>query len=140
MKLSRRGQYGVLALQDLANEYGTGPVPLKAIASRQGISENYLEQLMGTMRKAGFVRSVRGAQGGYMLARAPWEISIGEIIVTMEGPIAFADCMLLEGDAAALCKKTCCCPRRSVWDRIGSRITDVLNSITLEELRDTCNK
>ena len=64
MKLSQRGRYGVLALQDLANEYGTGPVALKSIAERQGISENYLEQLMGTLKKAGFVQSIRGAQGG----------------------------------------------------------------------------
>lgn len=140
MKLSKRGRYGVLALQDLANEYGTGPVALKSIAQRQGISENYLEQLMGAMRKAGFVKSIRGAQGGYMLAREPREITIGEIIVAMEGPIAFADCMLMEGDASALCEKAGCCSRRSVWDKIGSRINDVLNSITLEELRDPTEK
>ena len=59
MKLSQRGRYGVLALQDLANEYGTGPVALKSIAERQDISENYLEQLMGTLKKAGFVKSIR---------------------------------------------------------------------------------
>ena len=69
MKLSQRGRYGVLALHDLANEYGKGPVALKSIAERQDISENYLEQLMGTLRKAGFIKSIRGAQGGYMLAK-----------------------------------------------------------------------
>ena len=98
MKLSQRGRYGVLALQDLANEYGTGPVALKSIAERQDISENYLEQLMGTLKKAGFVNSIRGAQGGYILAKEPVDISIGEIIVAMEGPIAFADCMQMDGD------------------------------------------
>lgn len=140
MKLSQRGRYGVLALQDLANEYGTGPVSLKSIAERQEISENYLEQLMGTLRKAGFVRSIRGAQGGYELAKPPEEITIGEIIVTMEGPIAFADCMLMDGDMPRLCNKAEGCRRRSVWDKISGRINEVLNSITLEELRENREK
>lgn len=137
MKLSQRGRYGVLALQDLANEYGTGPVSLKSIAERQEISENYLEQLMGTLRKAGFVNSVRGAQGGYVLAKSPSEITIGEIIVAMEGPIAFAECMtMLNGDTPFVCEKAGGCTRRGVWDKIGRRINEVLNSITLEELRE----
>ena len=134
MKLSQRGRYGVLALHDLANEYGTGPVALKSIAERQEISENYLEQLMGTLRKAGFIKSIRGAQGGYMLAKKPEEITIGEIIVAMEGPIAFADCMLMDGDEPFVCQKAAGCSRRGVWERIGTMINEVLNSITLAEL------
>lgn len=134
MKLSTKGRYGVLALYDLALGYGQGAVALKGIAERQGISENYLEQLMGTLRKAGFVKSIRGAQGGYMLAREPESITIGEIIVAMEGPIAFADCMLMDGDEPYVCKKAAGCGRRGVWARIGTRINDVLNSITLAEL------
>lgn len=137
MKLSQKGRYGVLALQDLANEYGKGPVSLKSIAQRQEISENYLEQLMGILRKAGFVKSIRGAQGGYELAKAPQEISIGEIIVAMEGPIAFAECMTFaDGTTPFVCEKAGSCSRRSVWDKIGRRINEVLNSITLEELRE----
>ena len=140
MKLSQRGRYGVLALQDLANEYGTGPVALKSIAERQDISENYLEQLMGTLKKAGFVKSIRGAQGGYILAKEPVDISIGEIIVAMEGPIGFADCMQMDGDAPYVCAKAASCSRRDVWDKIGARINEVLNSITLEEIREKPGK
>ena len=136
MKLSKRGRYGVLALQDLANEYGTGPVALKSIAERQGISENYLEQLMGSLKRAGFVKSMRGAQGGYILAKEPKDIAIGEIIVAMEGPIAFVDCMQMDGDAPYVCEKADSCSRRSVWDTIGAKINEVLNSITLEEIRE----
>ena len=136
MKLSQRGRYGVLALQDLANEYRAGPVSLKSIAERQEISENYLEQLMGSLRRAGFVKSIRGAQGGYILAKEPAEITIGEIIVAMEGPIAFADCMLMDGDMPFICEKAGSCTRRGVWDKIGRRINEVLNSITLEELKE----
>ena len=137
MKLSTKGRYGVLALYDLALNYGSGPIALKGIAERQGISENYLEQLMVPLRKAGFVNSVRGAQGGYTLSREPKEISIGEIIVAMEGPIAFADCMLLQDGEPFVCKKADGCVRKNVWAKIGARINDVLNSITLEEL---CSK
>ena len=76
MKLSTKGRYSVTALYELAQHYGQGIVPLKTIAVSQGLSENYLEQLMGTMRKAGLVTSTRGAQGGYELARAPEDITI----------------------------------------------------------------
>lgn len=140
MRLSQRGRYGVLALQDLANEYGTGPVALKSIAERQGISENYLEQLMGTLKKGGFVKSIRGAQGGYILAKEPKDIAIGEIIFAMEGPITFADCMQMDEDGSYICEKASSCSRRNVWDTIGAKINEVLNSITLEELREKTEK
>ena len=83
---------------------------------------------MGALKKAGFVKSVRGAQGGYMLAKAPKDITIGEIIVTMEGPVIFADCML------APCEKAEGCGRRNVWSHISDKVNDVLNSITLADL------
>ena len=80
MKLSTKGRYSVTALYELAQHYGKGIVPLKSIALSQGLSENYLEQLMGTLRKAGLVTSTRGAQGGYELARSPEKITICDII------------------------------------------------------------
>ena len=94
MKISTKGRYSVTALYELALHYGEGAVSLKSIAKSQGLSENYLEQLMAPLRRAGIVKSVRGAQGGYMLARSPQEITIGEIITTVEGPIALVDCLL----------------------------------------------
>ena len=76
MKLSTRGRYGIHAMFDLAQNYGGDPQPVKAIAERQGLSEAYLEQLFAVLRREGLIKSVRGAQGGYMLARAPEEISV----------------------------------------------------------------
>ena len=89
---------------------------------------------MGPLRKAGFVNSVRGAQGGYTLSRPPEEISIGEIIVAMEGPIAFANCMLMEGDEPFVCEKASSCGRKGVWAKIGAKINEVLEATTLAEL------
>ena len=97
MKLSTKGRYSVTALYELALHYGEGVVPLKTIAKTQGISENYLEQLMVPMRRAGLVESVRGAQGGYTLALPPEEVTIGRIITAVEGPIALVDCLLTSG-------------------------------------------
>src|SRR5690606_41596414 len=74
MRVSTRGEYGLRAMLELARLYGNGPIPLKQIAGRQKVSEHYLEQLMSALRKAGLVASVRGAQGGYALARPPEEI------------------------------------------------------------------
>ena len=128
MRLSSKGRYGVIAMHELAMAYGKGAITVKTIAENQGISDNYLEQLMGALKKAGFVKSVRGAQGGYMLAKAPKDITIGEIIVTMEGPVIFADCML------APCEKAEGCGRRNVWSHISDKVNDVLNSITLADL------
>ena len=119
MRLSSKGRYGVIAMHELAMAYGKGSITVKTIAENQGISDNYLEQLMGALKKA---------QGGYMLAKAPKDITIGEIIVTMEGPVIFADCML------APCEKAEGCGRRNVWSHISDKVNDVLNSITLADL------
>ena len=80
MKISTKGRYGVAAMYDLALHYGEGPIALKQIALRQEISENYLEQLISTLRNAGYVNSIRGPQGGYILAKDPKDITIGDVI------------------------------------------------------------
>ena len=99
MKLSTKGRYGIHAMYDLAL-YGSGdtPQPTKAIAERQNIPEAYLEQLISQLRRSGLVKSVRGAQGGYLLAREPDKISVGEVLRTLEGELAMVDC-LIEEDA-----------------------------------------
>ena len=115
MKISTKGRYSVTALYELALRYGEGAVSLKSIATSQGLSENYLEQLMAPLRRAGIVKSVRGAQGGYMLARDPKEITIGEIITTVEGPIALVDCLLTSAESAEQpCDRACACVPRVV--------------------------
>ena len=132
MKISPKAKYGVTALYELAQHFGAGPVSLNTIAVSQDISEPYLEQLMGKLRRAGFVKSVRGAQGGYMLAKPPCDISIGSIITALEGPIAFVDCLNPSEDM--VCGKAERCGTRSVWTKVTDGINDVLDSIKLADL------
>nr|WP_284707737.1 Rrf2 family transcriptional regulator [Sporomusa sphaeroides] len=137
VKLSTKGRYGVAAMYDLALHYGQGAISLKSVAQRQGISEHYLEQLMGTLRKAGYVKSVRGAQGGYALTKDPAEISVGDVIRTMEGPIAPVDCLLADDASRTFCERVDICVTRGVWAKVRDSITSVIDSITLADL---CNE
>jgi len=134
VKLSTKGRYGVAAMYDLAMHYGEGPISLKSVALRQEISEHYLEQLMGTLRKAGYVKSVRGAQGGYELTKDPSQISVGDIIKVMEGPIAPVDCLLTDESTNAYCQRADDCVTRGVWVKVRDSITGVLDSISLADL------
>jgi len=132
MKLSTKGHYGLKAMFDLAQHYGEGPIPLKSVAERQELSEHYLEQLISGLRKAGLVKSVRGAQGGYTLAKEPSEIKVGDVIRVLEGPIAPVDCV--NDDDAECCHKADYCVTRNVWEKVKDSITEVLDSITLEDM------
>ena len=115
---------------DLAQNVGCGPQTIRAIAERQMVPEQYLEQIIGTLRREGLVTSVRGAQGGYMLAREPSEITIGELMLLLEGPVLMADCL---GDADA-CVRSGQCPSRLVWERLTDCINHVLDGITLQDM------
>ncbi|MCL0081202.1 Rrf2 family transcriptional regulator [Peptococcaceae bacterium] len=132
MKLSTKGRYGLKAMFDLALHYGDIPIPLKVVAERQCVSENYLEQLIAVLRKAGMVNSVRGAQGGYVLAKKPEQITVGDIIRVMEGSIAPLDCVK-EGEAVD-CIQFEHCVSRNVWLRVRDSITDVLDTTTLADM------
>ncbi|EKU71809.1 Rrf2 family transcriptional regulator [Selenomonas sp. F0473] len=135
MKLSTKGRYSVTALYELALHYGEGVVSLRAIAESQGISENYLEQLMARLRRAGLVESVRGAQGGYTLARPPEEVTIGQIITAVEGPIALVDCLLTDAEADdQSCVRAADCVTRQIWEEVCAGINSVLNNISLARL------
>lgn len=138
MKLSTKGRYGVKAMFDLAQHYGEGPIALKNIAERQFISEHYLEQLISALRKANLVKSVRGAQGGYILAREPENITIGDIIRVLEGPIAPSECVSEEEPEE--CHRQEICVTRTVWKRIRDSIADVLDSITLADMIEDARK
>jgi Rrf2 family transcriptional regulator, cysteine metabolism repressor len=136
VKLSTKGRYGVTAMYDLALHYGTGYVPLKSIAERQNLSETYLEQIIAPLRKAGLVRSSRGSQGGYALAREPQVVTVGDIIRVLEGPIAPVDCVIGE-NGAEFCGKTEVCITRDIWLKLKHSIEGVLDSITLADLCTT---
>ena len=135
MKLSTKGRYSVTALYELARHYGEGVVPLKTIAKTQGISENYLEQLMSPLRRAGLVESVRGAQGGYTLALPPEEVTISRIITAVEGPIALVDCLLTSAESGEQsCVRAGRCVTRQIWEEVCDNINSVLNNISLADL------
>ena len=135
MKVSTKSRYGLAAMVDLAEHYGKGPVALRSVAARQQVSEHYLEQLMSSLRKAGVVHSIRGAQGGYVLARDPATISVGDIVRAMEGPIAPVDCLLADrGENTPYCEKTCECNRRDIWQKMSDSINVTLDSISLVSL------
>lgn len=131
MKLSTRGKYGLYAMTFLAQKAGEGPQPLKEIA-QLGLPENYLEQLLGALRRAGLVCSARGAQGGYALARVPESITVGQIIDATEGPLSLSDCPEPGNEAA--CPRCDGCRVRSVWEYLTGKINILLDSITLSDL------
>jgi len=130
MKLSTRSRYGIHAMYDLALKVDCGPQPIKAIAERQGIPEAYLEQLIAVLKKEKLVTSTRGAQGGYVLARRPEEITVGDVLRALEGGLNLVDC-LLEEDT---CGKTCACPSRIVWMKIRDGLNSIVDGITLRDM------
>lgn len=132
MRLSTRGHYGLKAMFELARNYGTDPIPLKSVAERQNLSEHYLEQLLAMLRKAGLVKSVRGSQGGYMLAREPAKIRVGDVIRALEGPIAPVYCVSEEDPGE--CDEAESCITRSVLAKVRDGIAGVLDSISLADM------
>lgn len=132
MKLSTKSRYGLRALIDLALNSQTDPVSISSIAARQGISDSYLEQLIGKLKKAGLVDSVRGVQGGYRLSRPPEEISVGEVLRVLEGDMTPAECTgLSEGSG---CEHAHMCTTKYVWKKINDSVQDTVDNIYINEL------
>ncbi|MGF7397024.1 RrF2 family transcriptional regulator [Thermoanaerobacterium thermosaccharolyticum] len=138
MKLSTKGRYGVQAMFELALYYGEGPISLKVIAENQGLSEHYLEQLIAVLRKADLVKSIRGAQGGYMLSAPPDKITVGDVIRTLEGSLAPSDCVV--EDIPFECSRAGGCPTKIVMEKIRDAINSVIDSITLQDMVDDYKK
>lgn len=127
MKLSTRGRYGVRMMMDLALHHGEGPVLLKDIAQRQGISEKYLWQLINPLKTAGLVNSLRGAHGGYILGKAPDAISLKEVLQVLEGPLCLVDCV----DNPSLCDRASSCISRDIWGEASKNMLQTLAGTTL---------
>jgi Rrf2 family transcriptional regulator, cysteine metabolism repressor len=123
VKISTKGRYGLTIMIELAKKHGEGPISLKAIAQANDLSEHYLEQLVAPLRNAGLVKSIRGAYGGYLLSKEPAQITAGDIIRVLEGPITPVEGMENEEPA-----------KRELWIRIRDAIRDVLDSTTIEDL------
>lgn len=134
MKLSTKGRYGLRAMIDLAIHSKDNMVTLKSISTRQEISENYLERLIAKLKKAGYVESTRGAQGGYALMGSPEEISVGDILRALEGDLNPVDCTLTNEDKK--CSESDYCVTKFVWKRISDSINDVVNGISLQDMVD----
>ena len=130
MKLSTRSRYGTRLLLDMAQRYEQGPIQLGAIAKRQDISVKYLEQLVIPLKKAQYVKSVRGSRGEHMLAKSPDEITVGEVVLLMEGSARLADCT----DNPGICPRADQCLTRRVWKEATRAMYDKLNSLTLADV------
>ena len=132
MKISTKGRYALRLMLDLAT-YNTGePVSLKDVARRQEISEKYLEQIIAILNKAGYVRSIRGAQGGYLLKKDPKDYTVGMILRMTEGDLAPVDCVSDEG--ASVCERKESCVTLRIWQQINDAVNGVIDNITLADM------
>ncbi len=129
MILSTKGRYGLKAAFELSKNYGLGPVSLKKVSEKYGISESYLEQLFAKLKKGGYIDTVRGPQGGYLLAKKPEEITVGMILRTLEGGITTSDCVNKE-----VCSRESVCATRVIFEKIEKSINDVIDNITLADM------
>lgn len=130
MKISTRGRYALLMMLDIAtNEHGE-PVRIKDIAARQDISVKYLEQIVSILTKAGYVKSIRGPQGGYRLARAPKDYTVGMILRLTEGDLSPVSCT----DRGYECPKIGDCVTVRIWQEMNAAINAVIDKYTLEDM------
>lgn len=130
MKLSTRGQYATRAMLQLALNANEKPLSIRKISNEENLSEQYLEQIFRDLRKAGLVQSVRGAYGGYLLGHEKDNISVGDIIRAVEGPILPVSCLASKGD----CDKSVDCVSRRVWSKLQDSILEVLNKTSLDDM------
>ena len=135
MKISTRGRYGLRAMIELAAN-SERHISLKTIAERQGISENYLEQLFAPIKKAGLLASYRGARGGYGLTKPPNEITVGDVLRILEGNLSPVECVEPDGKCSCGSSNCDCCVTKSVWAKMYKSVNNVIDSITLKDLAD----
>ena len=133
MKISTKGRYALRLMIDLAENSSGNPVSIKDVAKRQGISDKYLEQIISVLNKAGYVRSVRGAQGGYLLKSDPETYTVGMILRQTEGSLAPVSCI---EDDEIICDRQEQCVTSIVYKKINDAISNVVDNITLQDLVD----
>ncbi len=130
MRISTKIRYGARALLELASHYGKGPIDLKEIAKKEGISLKYLEQVIIPLRTAGLVKSIRGSKGGFSLAKPPSEICLNDLIEVLDGPIDLVECLKNPKG----CSRSPSCVTRDIWKEASDAIHKVFRSITFEEM------
>lgn len=131
MMISTKGRYALRIMVDLAQHDGDQPVSVREIAERQDISGKYMEQIISILARAGLLRSIRGAQGGYHLALVPQKITVGMILRATEGDLAPVECV---AEGAAHCERSGACPSHSVFEKVYSAINGVIDSVRLSDL------
>jgi len=133
MRISTKGDYGIRALIELSHHYGEArPIQSGDIAARQNIPESYLEQLLTILRRAGFIRSMRGPQGGHALNRNPSEVKVSEVIAALEGSIMPIDCL----EESSQCSKSGGCAQRDMWAQVRDAVLAVLENTTIGDLAE----
>jgi Rrf2 family protein len=130
MKLSTRSRYGTRLMLDMARHYDEGPIQLGEIAKRQDVSIKYLEQIIIPLKKASYIKSVRGPKGGHVLTRPPEEITVGEIVAVLEAGISLVECV----ENSRVCDRSGICPTRLLWQEITEAMMDRLRAVTLADL------
>ena len=133
MKLSTKGRYALRLMLDLAMSNPDEYIKIKSIAQRQGLSDKYLEQIITILSRAGYVKSIRGASGGYKLAKRPDEYTVGMILRLTEGSLAPVACI---EDEEFECERYNSCATLEVYKRINDAVSDVIDNITLADLVD----
>ena len=131
MKISTKGRYALRLMIDIAIHSAAVPVRIKDIAKRQDVSEKYLEQIIAVLNKAGYVKSIRGPKGGYLLTKQPAEYTAGMILRLTEGSLAPVSCLEFEEND---CPRQDQCATLELWKRLDQAIKDVVDSVTLEDL------
>lgn len=131
MKISTKGRYALRLMLDLAIHNNGDCISIKEISERLGISDKYLEQIITVLNRAGFVKSVRGAQGGYLLAKDPSDYTVGSIIKLMEGNLTLVTCL---EDETNQCINSATCVTVEIWEKISEAVNNILDNITLKDL------
>ena len=133
VRISSRSRYGLRAMVELSKTHGKGPVSARTISDREGIPISYLEHLLGKLREAGLIKSVRGPGGGFELARTPGDISLLSIISALDGPVVLCDCFE-ESSLKLPCNRLDSCLARVLWEKLSDRIEEVLETTTLAQV------
>lgn len=134
MKISTKGRYAVRLMLDIAEHSNGENISLKDIAKRQNISLKYLEQIVNSLSKSGYLRSQRGAQGGYKMTKKPEEYTIGDILRVTEGKMAPVDCL---EDEVNMCPRADLCPTIKFWSGLYDVINEYMDSVTIKDLMRT---
>ena len=130
MKLSTKSRYGLRAVIEIAKTYGSSPAKRKNVAANQGISDSYLENILIVLKNNRIIETTRGVNGGYVLSRSPREITVLDVVNSLEGPLDLVDCVT----SGSVCAKTETCATRTIWKEVADAWKAILGAITLQDV------